>query len=34
MNWLPVIILFTIFIVTFIPTPQKKREDSNDSLPC
>lgn len=30
MNWLPVIVLFTIFIVTFIPVP--KKEEANDSL--
>lgn len=32
MNWLPVFILLTILIVTFIPAP--KTEESNDSLPC
>jgi hypothetical protein len=32
MDWLPVIVLFTILIVTFIPSP--KTEDSSDSLPC
>lgn len=32
MNWLPIIILFTIFVITFIPNP--KTEEANDSLPC
>ena len=33
MNWLPVFILITILVVTFIPTP-KKSEESNDHLSC
>jgi hypothetical protein len=32
MDWLPVFILLTILVVTFIPTP--KAEESKDSLPC
>ncbi len=36
MDWLPVFILLTIFIVTFIPSPKAigvtKSEESNDSL--
>ena len=38
MDWLPVFILLTILIVTFIPSPKTiatpKSEESNDSLPC
>jgi hypothetical protein len=38
MDWLPVFILLTILIVTFIPSPKAiaapKSEESNDSLPC
>lgn len=34
MNWLPVIILFTILIVTFIPSPKSvSAEESNDNVP-
>ncbi len=33
MNWLPIFILLTILIVTFIPAP-KKVEECKDSLPC
>jgi hypothetical protein len=32
MDWLPVFILLTILVVTFIPTP--KAEETNDSMPC
>jgi hypothetical protein len=32
MDWLPVFILLTILIVTFIPVP--KSEESNDSVSC
>ncbi len=32
MNWLPIFVLLTILVITFIPTP--KSEESNDSLSC
>lgn len=32
MNWLPIFILLTILIVTFIPAP--KKEEVNDNASC